>query len=253
MHAVVLGRTCGDAQAACGTVAPLLGRSLTEVRSRLALVGGDPVVLAATRKPAPAREAVAVLVQHGFDAHLLDMRAPFGALFTARTFELTPHALAITAVLQTTSAVAWADVEAIVAGSIARAAPHSPLVPASSVNRLADALVQPLLVREEVTVSTGEEQLLFVVAGDRAIVLGEDRLDYRSLGAGVLPSRRANFERVVQTVRERCPGVPFDHRLQRVHTRAHILGPIAALDRALAISAAIVANDVRRGASDPYR
>lgn len=119
--------------------------------------------------------------------------------------------------------------------------------------RCTGAAVQPLVDREQPVARVGDEQRVFVVAGDRALALCEDRLDYRSLGTAVKPARGANFKQVLRLLIEHCPAVPCDHRLERPHTRAQILGPIAGLDRGLELAAAIVADDVRRAARDPYR
>jgi hypothetical protein len=253
MHAVVVGRRGGDAEAVCEPVARLLGRALVEVRGRLAQVGGDPLVVAATRERAPVREAADVLAAHGFEASLLDVRTPFVAHPMARAFELRDDAIAIVAGDGTHATIAWRDVDAIVAGARPRPEPHRPLVPVRNVLTAADGFVQPLMVREEVVASPGDELLVYLVARDRAIVLAEDRLDYRSLGAAVQPSRGANFRRVAQLVREHCPAAPYDHRLERQSTRVHILGPITALDHSLELAAAIVADDIRCSAPDPYR
>ncbi|HWB79825.1 MAG TPA: hypothetical protein VG755_32900, partial [Nannocystaceae bacterium] len=88
MHAVVVGRRVGDVEAACAEVARLLGRAIVEVRGRLVQIGAEPLVVAATRELARVREAAEVLVAHGFEASLLDVRVPFVAHPTARTFEL---------------------------------------------------------------------------------------------------------------------------------------------------------------------
>jgi hypothetical protein len=251
MHAVVVGRRCGD-PAACDDVARLLGRAVVELRRRLAIVGEQPLVIATARDLMAAREAVELLEAHGFEASLVDVRAPLPSFVLVRTFEVHADEIAVVAVDHATSALPWAQVEVIVAGVRARPEPHRALVPVRSLTA-ADRFVPPVLEREQPGPSPGDEQVLFMVAKDRALVLAEDRLDYRSLGDAVQPSRNANFRHVVQLVRDHCRDAPFDHRLDRPQLRAHILGPVSALDPRLELAATIVSADLRTNARDPYR
>ncbi|MCA9709622.1 MAG: hypothetical protein KDK70_27535, partial [Myxococcales bacterium] len=77
-------------------------------------------------------------------------------------------------------------------------------------------------------------------------------LRYAALGDGVLqPTRVANFQRVVQTLRMACPHASYDARLCGRMEQIRVLGPLLRPEKHLALALALVAGS--RPERSPYR
>ena len=76
----------------------------------------------------------------------------------------------------------------------------------------------------------------------------EDRLQYRSLGKALLPSRHANFAQVVAELRRRCPAAAYDERLATRAGQAQLLGPTLSTDDHLDVAISVLAAALRKPA-----
>lgn len=258
MHAVAIGSSMGDIEAAVASVTALLGRSHVEVRQRLAQAGEDPLVLGALREHDAADVVAQRLVACGFEASVHDVRDPLAPRLVARTFVIADDNLEVVSRDDQRWVVDWVDVDVVVlaarpavdAVEPTRNVPVHPL--AAKVARVG-MRVNPSAGTPTTSPTQADEHIAVLFAGERAVVLREHTLVYRSLGAAVLPSRGANYRLVVQMLRERCARATWDDRLLRAPTRGHVLGGMALLDPHLELASAIVAAASRRGRRTPYR
>lgn len=250
MYAVAIGMRSGEHEAAAEALAPLLGRSRHELRLRLDHAGSDPLVIGVVRDRDVAVQSAERLERHDFSATVHPVQGALGPRIVARQFELDPDRFGTESRDRARAELTWSDVDLVVlaARPTREVTPRSAVAPERPLVDLAARIARGGV--EDPT--HDDEHLAFAFAGERVVVLREHELLYRSLGAAVQPSRAANFRLVLHALRERCTRATWDERLVRAATRAHVLGPAAALDPHLELSVAIVASAVRGGRL-PYR
>jgi hypothetical protein len=237
-------------------LAAVLKRTVYEASSRLRAPGGGPSVIASFAEPGAAREAAAVLHARGFDTLLLDA----GEIETdagrrvVRAFELGAEAMSVEAGGARLEA-GYRDVELLLRG--VRILVRRPAAPRTTrkLSLTRAALTGGLLVTKVVAVpgrqaAAEREGFLHLYArGLPPLVWRETALDYRSLAGELLPSRQANFARVVAELRRRCPQAAYDERLASPAGQAQLLGPTLPPAENLDVAISVLAAALRRPAT----
>jgi hypothetical protein len=256
-------------------LAAVLKRTVYEASSRLRAPGGGPSVIASFAAAGAARDAAAVLRARGFDTLLLDA----GEIeaderrFVVRGFELGAEAMRLMAngangaigAIGANGAngangprlleARYEDVELLLRG--VQIVVRRPAAPRTTRKlSLARAVATAgLMVTKAVPAPhrPAEEEregfLHLYVRGLPPLVWRETALLYRSLAGELLPSRQANFARVVAELRRRCPLAAYDERLASSAGQAQLLGPTLPAADNLDVAISVLAAALRRPAA----
>ena len=238
-------------------LAAVLQKTVYETSSRVRAPGGGPSVIARFADPAAAHQTVAVLRARGFDTLLLDETdiAEERQRFVVRSFELGPEAMLLHA-SQGQLSVRYDEVDLLLRGFQTKL--YQPAAPRATrkLSLARAALSGGLIISKRVQPprpSPVEEREGFVHLYSRdlpVVAWREEALHYRSLGTELLPSRHANFARVVLELRQRCPQAIFDDRLASRAGQAQLLGPSLPTDHNIDVAVAVLATALRQPPAD---
>jgi hypothetical protein len=247
-------------------LAAILHRTMYEAGSRVRAPGGGPSVIASFAEPRAAHEAAAALETSGFDVLLLDENEveTDERRFLVWRFELgdermrveeRPAAALGAPPAGVSRAVPYDSIDLLLHG--VRIVTRQPAVPATtrriSLTRM--ALSGGLVLTKAVPaprqpVSEEREGFLHLYGqGLPPLVWREAEVDYRSLatlGAALLPSRHANFARLVGELRRRCPRATWDERLATRAGQAQLLGAALSPAEHLDVAISVLAGALRR-------
>ncbi len=233
-------------------LAAVLQRTVYEASSRVRAPGGGPSVIARFADPRAARDAAALLRTRGFDTLLLGEEEieDDARRFLVRGFELRAEELTVES-NGARLAVRYQDVELLVRGI--RIVLHEPAAPPPtrklSLMRAALSgglmLTKPVRPPRQPPVEEREGFLHLYARGMPPLAWREGRLNYRSLGKALLPSRHANFAEVVTELRRRCPAAAYDERLATRAGQAQLLGPTLSTDDHLDVAISVLAAALR--------
>jgi len=237
-------------------LAAVLKRTVYEASSRLRAPGGGPSVIASFAEPGAARETAAVLQARGFDTLLLDAAEVErdAGRFVVRTFELGAETLSVEAAGARLEA-RYRDVELLLRGVRIVVRPAAAPRTTRKLSLTRAAITGGLLVTKAVRApvrpaATEREGFLHLYGrGLPPLVWRETALHYRSLAGELLPSRQANFARVVAELRRRCQQAAYDERLASPAGQAQLLGPTLPPAENLDLAISVLATALRRPAA----
>ena len=233
-------------------LAAVLQRTVYEASSRVRAPGGGPSVIARYADPRAARDAAALLRTRGFDTLLLGEEEieDDARRFVVRGFELRAEELTVES-NGATLAVRYQDVELLVRGirfvlhELAAPPPTRKLSLMRAALSGGLMLTKPVRPPRQPPVEEREGFLHLYARGMPPLAWREGRLNYRSLGKALLPSRHANFAQVVAELREHCPAAAYDERLATRAGQAQLLGPTLSADDHLAVAISVLAAALR--------
>lgn len=236
-------------------LAAVLHKTIYETSSRVRAPGGGPSVIARFAEPAAAHETAALLHARGFDTLLLgdgDIEGE-GQRFVVRGFELGPAAMHLSSRQEEEVTIPYAGVDLLLRGFLTRM--HQPAAPRPtrklSLTRAALSgglvLTKPVQGPRPAAIEERESFLHLYARGFPVVAWREETLLYRSLGAALQPARHANFARVVDELRRRCPQATFDDRLASRAGQAQLLGPSLPGDN-LDVAISVLAGALRQAA-----
>jgi hypothetical protein len=243
-------------------LAAILKRTVYEASSRVRAPGGGPSVIASFAEPRAAHAAAAALEARGFDVLLLDAteieteRRRF-VVWRCELGDETMRLEARPAVATGTDAtlvVPYAGIDLLLRG--VTIVTRKAVVPTTTrrLSLVRAALTGGLMLTKSVRpprpppVEEREGFLHLYTRGMPPLAWREDRLQYRSLGKALLPSRHANFAQVVAELRRRCPGATYDERLATRAGQAQLLGPTLSSDDHLDVAISVLAAALRKPA-----
>lgn len=236
-------------------LAAVLQRTVYEASSRVRAPGGGPSVIARFADPRAAHDAASLLRTHGFDTLLLGEEEieDDARRFVVRGFELGAEELTVES-NGARLAVPYQDVELLVRGI--RIALHQPAAPppTQKLSLMRAALTGGLMLTKSVRaprqppVEEREGFLHVYARGTPPLAWREGKLNYRSLGKALLPSRHANFAQVVAELRRRCPAAAYDERLATRAGQAQLLGPTLSAEEHLDVAISVLAAAMRKAA-----
>jgi hypothetical protein len=246
-------------------LAAILHRTVYEAASRVRAPGGGPSVIASFAEPQAAHEAAAALEACGFDLLLLDesdletdarrfvvwrfelgdagvtveSRPPSGASGTAAP----PSGACLT--------VPYGGIDLLLRGMRFAARRPAARRMARKLSPVRAALTAGLVVSKPVLlprppIAEEREGFLHLYGqGLPPLVWREAGLDYRSLGGALQPARHANFARLVDELRRRCPRAAWDERLATRAGQAQLLGTALSPAEHLDVAISLLARTLR--------
>ncbi len=257
MHAVVIDRVQGDVAALAKAAADVLGVTAYDVRASMQVPGGGPSVLTVLGDPARAEATREGLERAGFDARVVAVQSDT-ARVDVRTFEFGAQALTVHTRAGAQLDLPYADIRLLVRATAVTTETKTKTVrerkfaPMRTV--LSGGLVNTKVqTTKKTTRSTDSTELLYAFGNtDTPIRMAEDALLFQGLGPALQPSRTANFARLVQELRLRCPSAAFDERLRRRNVCSQILGRTLSPDDFMDLAVMLVAASVR-DTTAPFR
>lgn len=205
-----------------------------------------------THPDAAAANAFAARVRAaGFRPLVLDAAAEKARMhaFSAHGFALGGDALELTDRQGRAVEIPYAAIDRLVRGTAVSQQRHTETTKerSLSVGRaiLSGGLVMSRTKKvEHTSTTTASTGFLAAYTGAEIVWLGEDELDYRSLGSAMQPARAANFLHVAGVVRARASAARWDDRLLHVAAQRQVLGPTLDADHHLDLAVALVASSL---------
>lgn len=251
---VVAIRNATDDEAGARALAEALGKSAYEARSRLRAPGGGPAVVAHFADGEPAADLSARLDAAGFEVLCLagEEVESENSRFAAVRFSLTDDTLQVGTARGDSQEVSYDEIDTMISGfgiiqhkgqETVRERTFSPglafLTGGLKMTKVSEKKV-------ETRVESRERFLHLYALGHLPIVLRESKLDYTSLGPRLQPSQAANFARLSDELRRRCPSATRDDRLLHRQGQAQLLGPSLIPEEHLDIAISLLAQTLRR-------
>jgi hypothetical protein len=257
MHAVVIDRVQGDVATLAKAAADVLGVTAYDVRASMQVPGGGPSVLTVLGDRTRAEATREGLERAGFDARVVSVQ-PEAQQVDVRTFELGPHGLTVQTRGGTQTHLPYEDIRLLVRATAVttqtktKTMRERKFAPMRTV--LSGGLVNTKVqTTKKTTHTTDSTELLYAFgSADTPVRMAEDTLLYQGLGPALQPSRTANFARLVQELRRRCPRAAFDERLRRRNVCSQILGRTLSPDDFMDLAVTLVASSVR-DTTAPFR
>lgn len=255
MHAVALRRDAPPAgepadEERLRSLALAAGVSPYELAMRLRVLGGAAGVLATFAGRAAADRTAAALSAGGVRAWVMPGRVE-QATATVRSFSFEDGRLCLR-LDGSEQEIAAADVRMLLHGVRHRERPSPRALPLrAGLGSWAAPLLGLSATPPPPTVRP-EPFLYAFASGGVTLAFHAASLHYGALSGAIEPTRTANFQRVVQRLREGCPQARFDDRLRRWTEQARVLGPTLRPERYLELAIALVVDGEQRPRS-PYR
>ncbi|MEM9455753.1 MAG: hypothetical protein AAGF11_16350 [Myxococcota bacterium] len=229
--------------------AEAVGVTFYELRARLRVLDGWPGVLGTYAGARPAGSVAAALRREGIAAWVL------GAALTeprtvVRRFWLRGGRLVVEADGGGSFELHASDVRMLVHG--VQMSEDRTFVLSRPVHAPALRVASGGVVPQSRTRSTRESFVELYAPGCPILSFRAASLRYAALSDGVVePTRVANFQRVVHTLRTGCPAATYDARLRGRIEQMRVLGPSLRPELHLSLAVALVAG--RRPDPSPYR
>jgi hypothetical protein len=253
VYAVAIDYDPRDAERFTEPLAYALDRSLIEARNRLSDPNGGPTVVGNFAEEAGAGICVRKLREAGIACTVL---APEEIetdpdRFAVRSFRLGDEALHAASRYGKEIDVPYGEIELLVRGTLFIPRPELGTVEERRFSPTRTLLTGGFItskrkLRRRAIPMEEREGFLHLYAGDRpALVFREASLHYQALGPALKPSANANFQILVELLRERAPGARYDERLSDKPGRARVLGPTLSPDRHLDVALTLLAKVLR--------
>jgi len=257
MHAVVIDRVRGDVATLAKAAAAVLGVTAYDVRASMQVPGGGPSVLTVLGDLGRAQATREALERAGFDARVVSVQSE-STRVDVRTFEFGAQAFTAQNRSGTQAHLPYADIRLLVRATAVTTETKTKTVrerkfaPMRTV--LSGGLVNTKVqTTQRTTRTTDSTELLYAFGNtDTPLRMAEDTLLFQGLGPALQPSRNANFARLVQELRRRCPRAAFDERLRRRSVCSQILGRTLSPDDFMDLAVSLVASSVTSTAA-PFR
>lgn len=260
MFAVVLDKTVDVPVELTSRVAVALGVTSYDVRASLQASTGGPSIIAVHADADEAAATARSIAQTGIIPTVIEVEPTAASLdpFVAARFELGAGEIVVHDRAGERRTIRDGDVDLLVRATSLAVSSHEERERTRSFSPSRALLTGGLIntrTRESTrTVSeTTSEELVFVFpSGPTAIRFGEATVAYQGLGDALQPARAANFARLVDELRRRCPTATLDERLRRRAALTQVLGRVLRPEDNLDLAVVLVAWSLRRQDS-PYR
>ncbi len=253
MYAVAIDYAPGDAERFAEPLAYALDRSLIEARNRLSDPNGGPTVVGNFAEEAGAGICVRKLREAGIACTVL---APEEIevdpdRFAVRSFRFAESAFHAASRYGKEIEIPYGEIELLVRGTFFTPRPELGTVEERRFSPTRTLLSGGIVsskrkLRHRAIPMEEREGFLHLYAGDRRpLVFREASLHYQALGPALKPSANANFQILVDLLRERAPAARYDQRLSDKPGRARVLGPSLSPDRHLDVALTLLAKVLR--------
>jgi hypothetical protein len=254
VYIVAIHYVPGAGEALVDRLAEALGRTVYEARARLSSPEGGPTVVGNFAEIEPAWALAGRLRANEIPPILLmpEEVESDAHRFFVRSFALGENGLTAVSRQGQTAEQAFAKVELILRGVRIRERRQSEEPQFSPVRAAVTAgMVTTKITRKAAVITTEErEDFLHLYAdGSPALVFRADALNYQSLGPALHPSAAANFEILVDDLRQSLPRARYDERLMNRQARARVLGP-SLTENHLDVAVSLLARVLRRRSPD---
>lgn len=253
MYAVAIDYDPRDAERFAEPLAYALDRSLLEARNRLSDPRGGPTVVGNFAEEASAGICVRKLREAGIACTVLapaEIETDSGR-FPVRSFRFEESGFQAASRYGLETTIPYAEIDLLVRGTLFTPRPEMGIVeerrfsPARTLLSGGIVMTKRKLTKRAIPMEE-REGFLQLYAGDRPpLVFREASLHYQALGAALRPSSHANFEQLVNRLRELAPRALYDERLGDKPGRARVLGPTLSPDRHLDVALTLIARVLR--------
>jgi len=253
VYAVAIDYDPRDAERFAEPLAYALDRSLIEARSRLSDPNGGPTVVGNFAEEAGAGICVRKLREVGISCTVLapDEIETDPSRFAVRSFRLGERSLGASSRYGKEIDIPYEEIELLVRGTLFVPRPEMGTIEERRFSPTRTLLTGGIVstkrkLRHRAIPMEEREGFLQVYAGARPpLVFREGSLHYQALGAALKPSANANFQLLVDRLRERAPAARYDERLSDKPGRARVLGPTLSPERHLDVALTLLAKVLR--------